>query len=837
MNALLARWLLAGEWRMHPVRALVAMGAIALGVALGFAIHLINAAAFNEFTAAVKSVSGVSDLQVRGVQASFDEALFGQLAQREGVALASPVLEVDAALPEREGMLKILGLDVFRAAAIAPDLVGVPQQGRAFDTLMDDTIFLSPAAMAWLDLKAGDALTLRSGTADVSLRVAGGLVRARPGQRIAVMDIAAAQWRFDRLGALSRIELKLEPGVDREAFRARLQRDLGAALLVTETEDQEARSNNMSRAYRVNLTVLALVALFTGAFLVFSTQALSVIRRRQQFALLRVLGSSRRQVLSQVLAEGALLGVAGSLLGLLLGYALAALALRAFGGDLGGGYFPGVQPSVRFEPLAALVFFLAGSGIAILGSASPAWEAARARPAPALKAGSEDVALARLARPWPALACLLLGAALTRLPPVHGLPIFGYLAVALLLIGGIALMPRFASWVFRAAASLGARSGAVGTLALARLANAPNQASIALGGVLSSFALMVAMAIMVASFRVSVDDWLRHILSADLYVRSPAAADAGGLGPEQQRRLAAVPGVLRADLQRVTQLTLDPAQPGVALIARPIDPADPGRMLPLTGPSADAGTARPVWVSEAMVDLYGYRVGNTVTLPLAGKPQALLVAGVWRDYARQSGAIQMRLSDYQALTGDMTVNDAALWLAPGARVADVAAAVRALPFGAALELAEPGEIRALSLKIFDRSFAITYLLEAVAIIIGLFGVAATFSAQTMARAREFGMLRHIGVTRRQVLSMLATEGALLTAAGIAVGFLLGWCISLILVFIVNPQSFHWTMQLHMPWPTLATVAAALLASAAATALVAGRQAVSGDAVRAVREDW
>lgn len=312
MNALLARWLLAGEWRMHPVRALVAMGAIALGVALGFAIHLINAAAFNEFTAAVKSVSGVSDLQVRGVQASFDEALFGQLAQREGVALASPVLEVDAALPEREGMLKILGLDVFRAAAIAPDLVGVPQQGRAFDTLMDDTIFLSPAAMAWLDLKAGDALTLRSGTADVSLRVAGGLVRARPGQRIAVMDIAAAQWRFDRLGALSRIELKLEPGVDREAFRARLQRDLGAALLVTETEDQEARSNNMSRAYRVNLTVLALVALFTGAFLVFSTQALSVIRRRQQFALLRVLGSSRRQVLSQVLAEGALLGVASA---------------------------------------------------------------------------------------------------------------------------------------------------------------------------------------------------------------------------------------------------------------------------------------------------------------------------------------------------------------------------------------------------------------------------------------------------------------------------------------------------------------------------------------------
>jgi putative ABC transport system permease protein len=839
MNGLLTRWLLAGEWRLHPVRAAVAMGAIALGVALGFAIHLINAAAFNEFTAAVKSVSGLSDLQVRGPQATLDEALFPRLAEHPGVALANPVLELDVALPDRQGTLKILGIDAFRAGAIAPDLLGVPAQDRGNDTLMDDAIFLSPAAMEWLKVKAGDRLTLRAGAGNVTLRVAGGLVRARPGQRIAVMDIAAAQWRFQRLGRLSRIELKLQAGVDRETFRTQLRQEFGDALLVTETEDQEARSNNMSRAYRVNLNVLALVALFTGAFLVFSTQALSVIRRRQQFALLRVMGSTRRQLLAQVLVEGALLGVAGSLLGLLLGYAMAAAALRAFGGDLGGGYFPGVQPSVQFQPVAALVFFLAGAGISVLGSAGPAWEAARARPAPALKAGSEDVALSRLARPWPALLCLGLGALLTLLPPVKGLPVFGYIAVALLLIGGIALMPRCAAWLFGAMSGLG--RGAVGTLALARLANAPNQASIALGGVLSSFALMVAMAIMVSSFRISVDDWLRHLLPADLYLRSASAGDAGALGPDEQRRIGAVAGVLRADFQRVTQLTLDPAQPSVALIARPIDAADPGRMLPLTGDTVDAAQlpagARPIWVSEAMVDLYGYQRGATVMLPLGAGRQAFVVAGVWRDYARQSGAIQMRLADYQALSGDTGVNDAALWLKPGATPAEARAGLSALPFGASLELSEPGDIRAISLKIFDRSFAVTYLLEAVAIVIGLFGIAATFSAQTMARAREFGMLRHVGVTRRQVLAMLATEGGLLTAAGIAVGFLLGWCISLILVFIVNPQSFHWTMQLHMPWATLAATAAALLVSAALTALLAGRQAVSGDAVRAVREDW
>ncbi|PFH04356.1 putative ABC transport system permease protein [Collimonas sp. PA-H2] len=843
----LSRWLLLGEWRAHPVRALVAIAAIALGVALGYAVDLINDAAFNEFSAATRSLSGQSDLQVRGVQAWFDEALYPQLAQRPGVAAASPVLELNVTVPGQQSALKVLGIDVFRAAHIAPDLVGVPAPERPFDTLSDDAIFLSAAAQEWLQVRPGEQLALRNGTGLVHLRVAGGLASARAGQRVAVMDIGAAQWRFGRIGKLSHIDLKLQPGVNRAAFREQLSSQLPASVQVTASQDQDSRNNNMSRAYRINLNVLALVALFTGAFLVFSTQALSVIRRRPQFALLRVMGLRRAQLLRQVLLEGALLGCLGALLGLALGYALAAAALHFLGGDLGGGYFRGVQASVRFDLPAALVFFALGSGIALLGSLAPAMEAARAKPAAALKSGSEESALARLATPWPALACLLLGALLTRLPPLFGLPVFGYLAVALLLIGGITLMPRLAALAFSALQrfSLGRRIGIVQTLVLARLANVPGQASIALGGVLSSFSLIVAMAIMVASFRVSVDDWMQQLLSADLYVRSASNGETGAMRPAEQRQLAAAPGVAHADFLRSSPLTLEPARPPVILIARNIDAADPGRTLPLIGPllpasavaAAIAASELPIWVSEAMVDIYHYRLGQRLMLPLAGRSFPVVVAGTWRDYARQSGAIQLRLADYQRLSGDSEVTDAALSLQRGVDPETVIAALRKLPFGAALEFSQPGEIRALTLKIFDRSFAITYLLEIVAIVIGLFGVAATFSAQTLARAREFGMLRHVGVTRRQILSMLALEGGLLTALGMAVGFLLGWVISLILVFIVNPQSFHWTMDLHMPWFGLAIVALLLLVSAGATALLAGLRAVSIDVLQAVREDW
>lgn len=830
----LHRWLIAGEWRAHPVRTLMAIVAIALGTALGFAVHLVNAAAFNEFSSAVKSLSGQADLQVRATQAYFAEDLYPRLARHEGVAVANPVLELDAAVAGQTEALKILGLDVFRAVAIAPDLIGMPQEDRPYDTLSDDAIFLSPVAMTWLNLKTGDTLQLRAGTATFSLRVAGGLAHAQAGQRIAVMDIGAAQWRFHRLGQLSRIDLKLVEGVRRDAFKTALAQELGAAYLVTETKDQEARTANMSRAYRVNLNVLALVALFTGAFLVFSNQALSVLRRRSQLALLRVMGLSRRRVLAQILAEGAMLGVVGSAIGVAAGYAAAAAILRLFGGDLGGGYFSGVQPTVQFSPLAAVVFFLLGITVALLGCAAPAIEAARARPAQALKSGSEDVALSRLASPLPALSCLVLGALLSQMPPVFELPIFGYLSVALLLLGGIALMPRLAAMAF---AAFTPKRNTVAMLACARLANAPNQASIALGGVMSSFSLMAAMAIMVTSFRVSVDDWLAQMLSADLYVRSANSGNTATLSPREQEAIASVSGVARAGFLRTTQLTLDPSRPPVALLARSSDTADLGKRLPLVGPAFTVTNGVPIWVSEAMVDLYGYRVGSGIRLPLGTNTCSCVVAGVWRDYARQSGAIQMRLADYQRLTGDTAINDASLWLQPGASVEQVIAAIRKLPFGAALEFGQPGEIRAISLKIFDRSFAITYLLEAVAIVIGLFGIAATFSAQTLARAKEFGMLRHVGVSRRQILGMLAMEGGLLTALGIIVGFVLGWSVSLILIHVINPQSFHWTMSLHMPWRLLCAVAAVLFVSAAATALLAGRYAVSGAAVRAVREDW
>ena len=278
----------------------------------------------------------------------------------------------------------------------------------------------------------------------------------------------------------------------------------------------------------------------------------------------------------------------------------------------------------------------------------------------------------------------------------------------------------------------------------------------------------------------------------------------------------------------------------MSLLARPVDPANPERTLPLIGRRLvpGAGEPPPIWVSELVHDVYGFGVGRMVELPLAGKNARFTVAGVWRDYARQNGAIYMQRDVYIAHTGDRLANDAAIWLEPGRSTVEVEAALQeALGERPGLVMVETGALRAYSLSVFDRTFAVTYLLEAIAVAIGLLGIGVGVASEAGARRGEFGMLRHIGFTRSQIAAMLGIEGAMVSGVGVALGLALGWVISLVLVQVVNRQSFHWSMDMHVPWQQLATLAVALLAAAAATAVASGRAAMSMDAVRAVREDW
>jgi len=793
-------------------RAVLCVLGIALGVALGYGVHLVNRAAVEDLAASVRLLAGEADLQVRGSRSGFPEALFPEVARLPGVSWVNPVLELDAGIAGTERTLRVVGVDALR--------VGRPE------LLAPDKVLLSPIAAEEL------------GAGPVSLVVGGHVVTLENGGVAelkgfaALTDISTAQWRLGRLGELNRLDVHLARGANREAVLSSIRGVLPPGVHVAAVEALEQASGYPSRAYRVNLNVLAMVALFTGGFLVFSAQALEMARRRGEHALLRVLGLTAPGLARLCFAEAAVLGALGGLAGVALGYGFALLALRYAGADLGAGQFRAMAPHLAFHPLSAFFHFLAGIAVALAGALLPALDAARAAPARALKAGDEQRMFERVGRAWPGFALIGAGAVLSQLGPVNGLPLFGYAAIGCLLVGAIALMPRVSQWVFQGITST---SRIPFALAVAQLRGAPGQAAVSLAAIVASFSLMAAMAIMVASFRQSVDDWLDAMLPAHLYFRSTHAGDTGYLEPGLAERVRALPEVERVDFLRSGRVLLDPARPALSLIAR--DRAQSA--FPVIGERYERRPDDPplVWVSEAVHDLYGFDEGKRIELPLNGKSVPVVVGGIVRDYARQHGAIVIDRADYVALTGDRRVNDAAVWLRPGVAPAAAMDAIRALPGAAELDVAAPPEIREVSLRIFDRSFAVTYAMEAVAVLVGLFGLSSSLGAIVLARRREFGVLRHLGLTRGQVRAMLAVEGGLLAVLGAAAGLVVGGAISLVLVYVVNRQSFHWSMELHPPYALLFALSSILVVLAIVTAIVSGREAMGMGPVRAVREDW
>ena len=812
-------------------RILLSVAAIALGVALGFAVQLINSAAVNELAAGVRTLAGEADLEVRGGRAGFPEELYARLARLPGVAVASPMLEVEAGILDGAKTIRLIGIDPLRAGLMQPVLFA-DDPGRRLELLRPDVVFLSAAAAEVLAKGTIRKLNIISALETVELDVAGVLPSSSLRGIAALTDISTAQWRLGRLGELNRVDLRLAPGVDRDAMQRQVAELLPPGVHVSSLDAVEESGANLSRAYRVNLNVLALVALFTGGFLVFSAQALEVARRRQEHALLRVLGLQRGGVLRLVLVEAAVLGALGGALGIALGYGIAVAAARAGGADLGAGFFRGVAPQVEFPVAASAAFLLGGIAVALAGALLPALDAARAAPAQALKAGDEQRMFARAVKPWPGLACICLGLILLFPKALNGIPVAGYLSIACLLLGGIFLMPGVSIFIFE---KIRPKRHVPFTLALAQLRGAPGQAMVSLAAIVASFSLMVAMAIMVASFRSSVDEWLGAVLPAELYFRTSHAGETAWLDPALEERVRALPQVERAVFLRSTRITLDPARPAVTLIAREAM----NSLFPLVGPTYARKASDPpaAWISEALADLYGFAVGSRMEIPIAGKKHAFVVVGIWRDYARQHGAILIERDAYVALSGDRRANDAALWLKPGTSIVAATEALQALPGGRVLEISGPGEIRKTSLAIFDRSFAVTYALEAVAVIVGLFGLSSSVGAIVLARRREFGMLRHLGMTRGQIGAMLAAEGGLLALLGVAAGLALGAAISLILIHVVNRQSFNWSMDLHPPYALLAGLSIVLVLLACLTAWLSGREATGIGPVRAVREDW
>jgi len=843
-------WLLSAAFRAQPGRWLVAGLTVAIGIALAVAIHTVNRSALGEFGRAIDLVNGQASAQLVMPSGEMRDTLFDEIVARQtelGIRAVSPVLE------RSTPSLRVLGLDIFQAARVTPALMPSVEGSQRQALFSKDTIFLSAAALKQLDVAVGDTLPLSiAGRVEV-FKVAG-LVPGAAGQSLAVMDLGVAQWRLDGLGKLSRMDIQLVEGRSLKELAKDIDA-LNLGLKLVTADDRDRRMSNLSRAYRVNLSVLALVALFTGAFLVFTTISFSVLRQQSQLALLSVLGATRAWIFGLVLTQALIVAALGGMVGIGLGLLMASALLRVVGGDLGGGYFSSSIPPLEIDGTFIFGFWLLSLAVGVLAGYFPAKAATVGSPVAQLRAGAGERVLKPVLHHRVAVGLALTSLILAFMPAIAGLPIAAYLSIAFLLFAGLALTPSLVHqcFSFLARVLLGRRTlPSSWTFAVWRLAQAPASASGLIAGVVAALALTVAMVVMVASFRDSVTQWLDQVLPADLYA-SLSRSDLNQAlinDPSLVQAIASAPGIARLEFTLQKQILFRSDRPEVVLIARPVSTLRAAQVLPLTGGiSVQVQGSTPslpdVFVSEAMTDLYGWKPGQIQLLPTVnaegqtGGHLSVWVAGVFRDYGRQHGSIVMDLSTYQGLTKDLRRTDLALWLLPNARSTEVLARLRTqFPQFEALQFRSSADLRALSLTIFDRSFALTYALEVAALLVAIFSVAAGFAGQALLRQKEFALMQHLGQSASQRTQWITLESGMLLGLAACWGTVLGLLMSQVLIHRVNPQSFHWTMQTSVPVVALVLLMLCIVLLGIAAAVWASKRNLNAERLAlSLREDW
>jgi putative ABC transport system permease protein len=819
MSTRLSWWLTRAVLLTRKTVALLSMLAIALGVALGYAIHLINQAALDDFGRAMQNLRGGADVTLTAANPQDGVALtwLEQFTQLDGVETVSPVIETTVQVNNLAQRVTLYGIDIFSGALLTNTLLPRVFTGGDGNAVLSGGVFASPALLAALN--GANNLTVQHSRQPITARLAGDVPQAPAGRLLLVADIAWVQQQFGSADRVGELRIRLQPGTARAAWIAQQQAQLPPGLLLRTAEDEATRVSNLSRAYRVNLNVLALVALLTGGFLVFATQLTAVAQRGQTFALLGVVGLAPAARMRQVLMEALAIGLPGAMGGLALGWALAQLLINTVGADLGGGYFASRTVQLPFSLTAAGGFAAAGCLAALAGALYPAWLNRTQPLAQTLKTGFAAPSTAQhlTLRAW--LTALLCAAALALalLPAYAGLPIAGYIAIAVCLAAGVVATPLAGHALLSLIKPLKLSAGL--RVAVQNAAQAPLMTQVAASGLMVSFALTVAMMLMVTSFRTAVDHWLDHVLPAPLYLR----ATAGAMPQQIWDELAQSGAFTRIERTMRVPLVLDPKRPAVDLLVREFDAHTVAQALPLANPAIAPppnNTQITVWVTEAIERLYDAQPASTLTLPL-NKPTQVWIGGVWRDYARQFGAIAMTATDYRALGYAFAPSDAALWPADAQRAQEVLTRVAQQ---SGLEKSSAQEIRALSLRIFDRSFAVTYALEAAAILIGLFGLAVTLAASVELRQRELAMLAAMGFSLQALRRTVLAEGVAVTLIGLLVGCLCGIAIGAVLIHVVNPQAFHWTMPMRMPWLIFAAAIVLTFAASTAASVLAARRA-------------
>jgi putative ABC transport system permease protein len=808
--------------RRRPLQYILLIIGVAIGVAMMVSIDLANSSAQRAFQLSTDAITGKATHRLVGPPTGFTEQVYTQLATGNGQSsmvnrqwsmVSAPVVEDYLTVPELDGqLLRLVGIDPFAEPPFrdyfSPQGGATGLEGLIAFLTVPNSVILSQEVADEFGLALGDTITLNRSGQLATAQIAGLLQPADDISRRALAgvlftDIASAQEILGMVGRLSRIDLIS----DDEAALAALEASLPPGVRL---ETAAARGNairQMTAAFELNLSALSLLALVVGMFLIYNTVTFSVVQRRPLFGILRCLGVTGGQLFSLILVEAAVLALVGSLLGLGLGVILGRGIVGLITQTINDFYFVVNVRGVDVPPFTLVKGVVVGVAAALFAALLPAWEALRTTPNASLKRSNLESGARRLL-PWLALAWLVLTLLGVLLLAVRGNLVITFGGLFAVLIGAALLTPPLTVALMRLVSPItGSLFGVIGRMAPRDIVRSLSRTSVAVAALMTAVSVVVGVSIMIGSFRGTVEEWLNQTLQADIYISPPALTANrafGFLPPEAIAQFRAWPGVVQSVTAR--QVQVDSANLGrpVDLVAVDGDVSNGNR--PYAWVSGDRATlwarlmaGEGVFVSEALILRENLPLPPPeMVLETAVGPRSFPVLAVYYDYASDQGTVMIGQPLYRDLWQDESVVSIGLFLEPGVAPEQVVAEMSAAVAGRQDILIQSNrDLRAGSLEVFDRTFAITAALRLLAIVVAFIGVLSALMSLQLERSRELGVLRATGMTVRQLWGLTFLETGLMGAVAgllaIPVGYVLAW----ILIYVINVRSFGWTLTMQL----------------------------------------
>ncbi len=824
----------------EPVRMSLTILAVALGVAVVLAMELAGNAAAGSFHSSMETLAGDYTLEIIA-PGGVPDAVVGMLATQPIPLRFSPRIEDFATILSNKETLPLIGIDMIAegsryVGADNPQMTnGSPDSpARALRRLEEPT---SVWVGSSLGKKPGDQIELLINDQTSLCTVRGVYPDSGGNESAIVMDLAGADRALKRAGRLDRILLKIPESANPEEWQKRI-----AALLPTGVEIRPqgtgtVENRKMLAAFRWNLRLLSYIALVVGAFLIYNTISVSVVRRRAEIGLLRALGASRGNVFGAFLGEAVGIGLAGALLGLPLGRLLASGAVKSMALTVDLLYVSSRPGAIALTGSSLWLALAIGVGVAIASALAPAREAMQVSPVDAMARGRKEYA-ARMNKERDlgiAAALAICAALLAQLPALGGKPVFGYLATVVLIGASAYAIPALVSFLSSTTSRrLGELLGVEALLASRSLVASLGRTSVLVGALATAVAMMTSVGIMVGSFRQTVVNWMDDQLPADLYLRpagEPAADRHPTISMELTEQIASLPGVAAVDRLRAYEINYEGMPVTLAGIDLRVRNSYHKSKF-LSGRRTETVLSelrgqRSILVSEPFTYKHHVKAGDAIELGLGDSHAKFRIADVYYEYGNERGTILMDRDILLDYLPDPAASNLAVFVQPGTAPSEVRREIQQAAAGRQILIFSDRDLRTEAVRIFDRTFAITYALEAVAVLVAVMGIAGALLALVIDRRRELGLLRFLGASANQLRKLILVEAGLLGLLANLAGFMLGYFLSLILVFVINKQSFGWTIRFH--WPVavlcgaltvvyLATVLAGLYPAEAAVRL-------------------